>query len=70
MLMMLAFLVDQVQQMACALFQAVLNKKRSRKRLWEHMRALFKTLEFKSMEQVFQAILYGYKAQVVILSPS
>jgi len=69
-LMMLAFLVDQVQQMACALFQAVLNKKRSRKRLWEHMRALFKTLEFKSMEQVFQAILYGYKAQVVILPPS
>jgi len=69
-LMMLAFLVDQVQQMACALFQAVLNKKRSRKRVWEHMRALFKTLEFKSMEQLFQAILYGYKAQVVILPPS
>lgn len=68
--MMLAFLVDQVQQMACALFQAVLNKKRSRKRLWEHMRALFKTLEFKSMDQLFKAILYGYKAQVVILVPS
>lgn len=69
-LMMLAFLGDQVQQMACALFQAVLNKKGSRKRVWEHMRALFKTLEFKSMEQLFQAILYGYKAQVVILAPS
>ncbi len=46
-LMMLAFLVDQVQQLACALFQAVLDKKGSRKRLWEHMRALFRTLEFK-----------------------
>ena len=34
------------------------------------MRALFKTLEFKSMDQVFQAILYGYKAQVVIFPPS
>ena len=34
-LMMLAFLVDQVQQLGCALFQAVLDKKRSRKRLWE-----------------------------------
>ncbi len=69
-LMMLAFLVDQVQQLACALFQAVLKKKGSRKRLWEHVRALFKTLEFESMTQLFEAILYGYKAKVVILSPT
>jgi hypothetical protein len=69
-LMMLAFLVDQVQQLACELFQAVLDKKGSRRRLWEHMRALFKTLEFESMEHLFKAILYGYKAKVVILSPS
>jgi len=69
-LMMLAFLVDQVQQLACELFQAVLEKKGSRKRLWEHMRALFKTLEFKSMTQLFEAIFYGYKAKVVILSPT
>ena len=68
-LMMLAFLVDQVQQLACELFQAVLDKKGSRRRLWEHMRALFKTLEFKSMEHIFKAILYGYKAKVVISSP-
>jgi hypothetical protein len=68
-LMMLAFLVDQVQQLGCALFQAVLSKKGSRKRLWEHMRALFKTLEFQSMEQLFKAILYGYKAQITILAP-
>jgi hypothetical protein len=33
------------------------------------MRALFKTLEFASMEQLFKAILYGYKAQVIILEP-
>jgi hypothetical protein len=69
-LMMLAFLVDQVQQLACELFQAVLEKKGSRKRLWEHMRALFKTIELKSMTQLFEAILYGYKATVVIFSPS
>jgi hypothetical protein len=68
-LMMLAFLVDQVQQLACELFQAVLEKKGSRRRLWEHMRALFKTIELKSMTQLFEAILYGYKATVVIFSP-
>ncbi len=33
MLMMLAFLVDQAQQLACQLFQAVLQKEGSRKRL-------------------------------------
>ena len=68
-LMMLAFLVDQVQQLACGLFQAVLSKKGSKKRLWEEMRALFHTIEFQSMEQMFQAILYGYKVRVTILAP-
>ena len=33
------------------------------------MRALFKTIEFQSMAQLFEAILYGYKATVVIFSP-
>lgn len=68
-LMMLAFLVDQVQQLAYDLFQAVLDKKGSKKRLWEHMRALVRTLEFESMELLFKAILYGYRANVVILAP-
>lgn len=68
-LMMLAFLVDQVQQLAYPLFQAALDKEGSKKRLWEHMRALFKTLEFQSMENLFQAICYGYKATVVINAP-
>jgi len=68
-LMMLAFLVDQIQQLACELFQAVLKKKGSKKRLWEEMRALFHTLEFPSMEYLFKAIRYGYKAQVTICAP-
>jgi hypothetical protein len=40
-LMMLAFLVDQVQQLCCPLFQAVWGKMGSKRRLWERMRALF-----------------------------
>jgi hypothetical protein len=70
-LMMLAFLVDQVQQLAFPLFQAVLKKKGSRKRLWQHMRALFYTLEFASLEDIFRALLYGYKVEgVVIFGPT
>lgn len=70
MLMMLAFLVDQAQQLACALFQAVLKKEGSRKSLWDHMRALFYTLEFASLEDIFRALLYGYRVErLVILDP-
>ncbi len=69
MLMMLAFLVDQVQQLACELFRAVLNKKSSKRSLWEEMRALFHTFEFESMTQLFQAIRYGFKSQITILTP-
>jgi len=69
MLMMLAFLVDQVQQLACELFRAALDKKGSKRSLWEEMRALFHTFELESMTQLFQAILYGYKSQITILAP-
>jgi len=40
-LMMLAFLVDQTQQLCCALFQAVWAKLGSKGLLWERIRALF-----------------------------
>jgi len=62
-LMMLAFLVDQTQQAACQLFQAVLRKSGSRRALWENMRSLFHTLPFDSMESIYRAILYGFRVQ-------
>jgi hypothetical protein len=60
-LMMLAFLVDQTQQLGCALFQAVWTKLGSKRRLWERMRALFYDYAFASMRQLFEALLYGFK---------
>ena len=69
--MMLAFLVDQAQQLANPLFQGVLKKEGSRKSLWDHMRALFYTLPFTSLEDIFRALLYGYKVEgFIILGPS
>jgi len=71
MLMMLAFLVDQVQQLAFPLFQAVFKQEGSRKRLWQHLRALFYTLGVASLEDIFSALLYGYKVEgVVIFGPT
>jgi len=66
-LMMLAFLVDQAQQLACRLFQAVLNKEGSRRSLWDHVRALFYSLGFDSMESIYQALLYGYKVEGLVI---
>ena len=62
MLMMLAFLVDQTQQLCCALFQAVWAKLGSKRLLWERMRALFYDYALTSMRQLFEALLYGFRS--------
>jgi phosphate starvation-inducible membrane PsiE len=66
-LMMLAFLVDQVVQLACQLFRAVWRKEGSKIRMWEHMRALFYSLEFASMVDIFRALLHGYRVEGVVI---
>jgi hypothetical protein len=58
--MLLAFLVDQTQQLCCALFQAVWAKLGSKRLLWERMRALFYDYALASMCQLFEALLYGF----------
>lgn len=63
MLMMLAFLVDQTQQLCCTLFQFVWKKLGSKIALWESIRAFFKSFLVKSMEELYTALLYGIKAQ-------
>jgi hypothetical protein len=67
-LMMLAFLVDQVQQMCCPLFQAVWAKLGSKRRLWEKMRALFYDYILESMRHLFEALLYGLKKSAPVFA--
>jgi len=67
-LMMLAFLVDQTQQLCCALFQAVWAKLGSKRLLWERMRALFYDYAFASMRQLFEALWYGFKKSSPIVA--
>jgi hypothetical protein len=52
-LMLLAFVVDQAQQLCCALFQAVWGKLGSKRLLWERMRALLYADALTSMRQLF-----------------
>jgi hypothetical protein len=67
-LMRLAFLVDQVQQMCCPLCQAVWVKLGSKRRLWEKMRALFYAYALASMRHLFEALSYGLKKTAPILA--
>jgi hypothetical protein len=67
-LMMLAFLVDQVQQLCCPLFQAVWAKLGRKRRLWERMRALFYDYALESMWQLLEALLYGWKKSTPIFA--
>jgi hypothetical protein len=59
--MMLAFLVDQTQQLCCALCRAVWTKLGSKRLLWERMRALFYDDQLGSMRELLEALFYGFK---------
>ena len=59
--MMLAFLVDQTQQLCCALFRAVWTKLGSKRLLWERMRSLFYDYQLGSMRELLEALFYGFK---------
>lgn len=61
MLMMLAFLVDQVQQLCCNLFNAVWGKIGSKRALWERIRNTFHLFKFESMEILYKFLLSGIK---------
>ncbi len=58
-LMMLAFLIDQAQQLSCWLFQEALAKEESKRSLWEAIRAFFRNYPVDSMETILRAIAHG-----------
>lgn len=55
-LMMLAFLIDQTQQLCCSFFQAALKFQKRKVRLWERMRECFRTYIFKRWEDFYWAL--------------
>lgn len=59
MLMMLAFLVDQTQQLCSALFRSVWQKFGTKRLMWDRMRCLFHSFAFDSMRELFEALLAG-----------
>lgn len=63
-LMLLAFLIDQIQEAACGLFQTALQKVFSRKALWDKIRCYFGICFVSSWEDLFYAISHGIGATI------
>jgi|ERR1700719_1664921 hypothetical protein len=57
MLMFLAFLVDQVQQKCCGLFQAALKKMKRKIRFWSRLRSLFQEFYVDSWTDIFAGMV-------------
>jgi len=57
MLMMLAFLVDQTQQLCCPLFRAIWQKFGSKRALWDNLRSHFRHIVFMSMQHLYAVML-------------
>ncbi|MEP6093808.1 MAG: transposase [Erythrobacter sp.] len=55
----LAFLVDQIQEACCGLFNAAMKRVRRRVRLWESLRSHLRHFEFASFADLYTAIATG-----------
>ncbi len=70
-LMMLAFLIDQSEQLSCGLFQGALKQSRSKKTyLWRTIRELFATHIVPSWEVLYLAIINTNNREIAVLNTS
>jgi len=68
MLMMLAFFVDQAQEIGCQLFKLARAKFKSKTTLWERIRVLFLGYLVETWEDIFNSLIYDYNE--VVLKPN
>lgn len=61
MLMMLMFLIDQIQETSCKLFQAARNRFHSRTSVWERLRGYFVNYFIESWDDIWLSMVYGNK---------
>lgn len=60
-LMFIAFLIDQIQELACPYFKAVLARWGGRIYVWQRMRNLFFNFLIDSWEQLYEALLVKHR---------
>lgn len=63
-LMLLAFLTDQIQQRCCKLFGQIWRGLKTKSKLWASLRNLFSVLVFDTMEALYRHMAYLYRLQL------
>jgi hypothetical protein len=56
-LMMLGFLIDQILQLCCPLFQAAWKRYKTKRSLWEKVRSKFHEFQIETMEELYRSLL-------------
>ena len=69
-LMLIAFFVDQLQQLGCQLFTKALARLHSRKSLWERKRSYFFQFYIHSLEELWNALAYGHQGTAIVPNTS
>ena len=59
-LTLLAFLIDQIQESCCKIFQASRNRFHSRIALWEKIRSMFSEFYIKTWHDFYMGIVFGH----------
>ena len=67
-LMMLAFSVDQIQQMSNSLFQAAWERCGSKRALWDRIRSAFQELQLSSWWELYRVVAEGHVKQRPVLA--
>jgi hypothetical protein len=65
-IMMLVFLIDQLQQICCLLFKKALERAERVSYLWRRMRNHFGLMKFKNWEEFLKALAYGVEVSFTI----
>ncbi|MCA1601368.1 MAG: transposase [Acidobacteria bacterium] len=63
-LMLMAFLIDQIQQRCCALFRQLWKGLGTKAKLWATLRSVFRVLMFHSMESLYRHMASLYRLQL------
>lgn len=64
-LMMMAFWVDQLQQAGSRIFQQILSGLKTRVKLWESLRAVFKIIPVQSMHDIYINVAQMYCIRLI-----
>ena len=63
-LMFLAFTVDQIQQIGCKIFKCIYTQIKTKIKIWESLRAVFKIVDIPDMKTAFFNIIQLYALKI------